>query len=584
MSDPYLQKRFGSVILVQKLGQGSMGVVYKGHHEAFDKDVAVKIMTPVHNEHSEQFYQRFMREGRAAAKVQHENVVQVIDAGKEEDAAYLVLEYVSGANLGEIVEKTGCIDQATAMRLGEQIAKGLSAIHSLKIIHRDIKPENILLGQGGIIKIADLGLAKELQDESVNRLTMSGMVVGTPYYISPEAISDITNAGPPADIYSFGATMYHLLLGRPPFDGGSAYEVMRAHLEQRFQPIREVNNTINPNLASLIEQCLEKDPKKRPQAKDIAKIIRRGGRVQGNSSSFAIIAVIIIAFFGSAGLITWKLLPHFNAQSDLIIGENAAALHIHASHSNVDIRIDQYPWKKLHNAAIALSPGEHHIRLRCYEDGVMMYWQKNMTMTMESIDISAQLRALAVNPSIINLSKHADDNTIVYMNGRCLGIEHALRIENAGLYNIALWKIDEWLSQEITIDVNGKITETPWKSAATLAHKAFLQSYLDHEAVTNHHMMTWLECEKIRKKHDIAAGRNWQQQSLQPLHAAQNLTPVLIIAIEAWASGNQLQICGDIQAHSFKQLYNQSLWYKDGKHSRSLGRPESASIILIAQK
>ena len=157
-----------------------MGMVYHGYHEAFKTDVAVKLLKPVNNENKEQFYQRFLREGRAAARVRHENVVQVMDAGHEHGHAFLVLEFVKGASLGEVLEQNGPIEQKTVMRLGEQIANGLDAIHQENIIHRDIKPDNILLGKGGAVKIADLGLAKELNHESVNRLTMSGMVVGTP--------------------------------------------------------------------------------------------------------------------------------------------------------------------------------------------------------------------------------------------------------------------------------------------------------------------------------------------------------------------------------------------------------------------
>jgi serine/threonine protein kinase len=278
--DPHLGKTFGQVKLIKHLGQGAMGMVYLGWHERFAREVAVKVLLPRHAQGT--MRERFLREGKAAAKVHHQNVVQVFDAGEEHGATYLVMELVDGQSLGAIMDEKGPLPCEAVARVGAQIALGLTAIHAQGIIHRDIKPDNILIGANRVAKITDLGLAKLTDELEANRLTATGMVVGTPLYVSPEAIHDPKASTVASDIYGLGATLYHLLVGHPPFPLDSPYEVMRAHLEQQPKPPRELRPDIPVGLANLVERCLSKSPTARPTAAEVAHLLSGGANLRAN--------------------------------------------------------------------------------------------------------------------------------------------------------------------------------------------------------------------------------------------------------------------------------------------------------------
>jgi len=180
MSDPYLNQTFGNVQVLEKIGQGGMGLVYRGRHLRFDKDVAIKLLPPDKADESASAQQRFIREGRMAASIHHRNVVQVLDAGTEDDVAYMILELVPGKNIGAILDERERMDPDEVLHLAEGIAEGLGAIHAQGVVHRDIKPDNLLLGPDGVVKITDLGLARILDDPDLQRLTATGMVVAGP--------------------------------------------------------------------------------------------------------------------------------------------------------------------------------------------------------------------------------------------------------------------------------------------------------------------------------------------------------------------------------------------------------------------
>jgi serine/threonine-protein kinase len=153
------------------------------------------------------------------------------------------------------------------------IADGLTAIHQLGIIHRDIKPDNILIDPLGVPRISDLGLARTVGDADTQGLTATGMVLGTPTYISPEAIRDSGSVDAKSDIYSLGVTLYHLLAGRPPFTGRTISELMRSHLTGDHTPLREVVPHADAQLCSVIERCLTLDPQERPTAGELAQLL-----------------------------------------------------------------------------------------------------------------------------------------------------------------------------------------------------------------------------------------------------------------------------------------------------------------------
>lgn len=269
--DPWLGIRLGQVDTVCRISQGSMGMVYRGHHRLLQSDVAVKIMSTRDEAKAELHRQRFLREARAAARIRHTNVVQVMDVGETDShTIYLIMELVEGPNLARRLDDHGRMGDQELLPVARGIAEGLAAIHQLGIIHRDIKPDNILIDPMGTPKISDLGLARMVDDADAQGLTATGMVLGTPTYISPEAIRDSGSADAKSDIYSLGVTLYHLLAGRPPFTGKGISELMRSHLAGDHTPLRELAPQADTKLCELIERCLHLDPKKRPTAGELA--------------------------------------------------------------------------------------------------------------------------------------------------------------------------------------------------------------------------------------------------------------------------------------------------------------------------
>ncbi|MBA3684719.1 MAG: serine/threonine protein kinase [Planctomycetes bacterium] len=266
-------KVFGNVRLTAPLGSGSMGVVYRGLHLRFDREVAVKMLAaqdkPKHRE-------RFLREGKAAARVHSEYVVQVLDAGDQDGVAYLVMELVDGRDLGSLVDSDGPIAADLARQVALDAARGLAAIHAEGIVHRDIKPENLLIERNGRAKIADLGLAKDLAHDV--RLTATGMLVGTPLYVAPEAIKDPQAISPKADIYGLGGTLFHALVGTPPFPGKTPVDVMHGHLTKAPPDLRTLRPDIPADLAAAIARCLDKDPLDRPDATELIALLEPPAR------------------------------------------------------------------------------------------------------------------------------------------------------------------------------------------------------------------------------------------------------------------------------------------------------------------
>ncbi|MCK6491741.1 MAG: serine/threonine protein kinase, partial [Planctomycetes bacterium] len=217
---------------------------------------------------------------------------------------YLVMELVVGRSVGELLDSVAERDRANppagrpagalaveaVATIGAQVAKGLVDAHAVGIVHRDIKPDNIMVAGDGTAKIADLGLAKQLDDPDLQRLTGSGMVVGTPLYVSPDAIRNPESVNGQADVYSLGATLYHCLAGKPPFDGKTPYEVMKAHLEDRPQPLLELRPSCPRGLAQLVERCLAKDPKARPTPVELAELLARGPALAGTTHRGPLVA------------------------------------------------------------------------------------------------------------------------------------------------------------------------------------------------------------------------------------------------------------------------------------------------------
>jgi serine/threonine protein kinase len=261
--------------ILEKLGEGGMGVVYKARDTKLDRDVALKFL-PAHLAASEQDKARFVQEAKAAAALNHPNVCSIIDIqehdapGGEGKQMFIVMEFVDGMTLRQKMESAGGGGQPyqlkQAVEMGIQIADGLATAHEKGIVHRDIKPENIMVRKDGICQIMDFGLAKLRSASSqINRLTKQGSTVGTAGYMSPEQIQGL-EADHRSDIFSLGILLFELFTGQLPFKGvhetALAYEIVNVDAP----PMSSVNPEIDPVLDAVIIECLEKDPNERTQS------------------------------------------------------------------------------------------------------------------------------------------------------------------------------------------------------------------------------------------------------------------------------------------------------------------------------
>jgi serine/threonine protein kinase len=252
--------------LIQKLGQGSMGTVYKARQLSLNRLVAIKMLHPrLAAKH--ELLQRLEREARLAGKLSHNNLVQAIDVGSAGSLYYFVMEYVEGTTIKEELEKGKIYSEAAALNIIMQVAQALQHAHRRELIHRDVKPANIVLTPEGVAKLADLGMARETTDEELARAE-KGMTIGTPYYISTEQIHGHEDIDARADIYSLGATLYHMVTGQPPFPGTDVDFVLDAHLHQELTPPDHLNTALSSGLGEVVEVMMAKEKAQRYNSTD----------------------------------------------------------------------------------------------------------------------------------------------------------------------------------------------------------------------------------------------------------------------------------------------------------------------------
>jgi len=254
--------------MIHKLGKGSMGVVYKAKQLSVDRVVAIKILLEPLAQNKE-FIKRFEREAMIAAKLSHNNVVNAIDAGVIDGHYFFVMEYVEGPTIKDFLDKNKTYDEKEALRITLAIAEALKHAAQRGLIHRDIKPENVILTKEGEVKLADLGLAR-LTDDDKWVLSEAGMAIGTPYYISPEQVRGQTNIDIRADIYSLGATLYHMVTGKVPYGGETPNEVMRKHVDPdvALVPPDHLNARLSGGLGMVVETMMAKNREHRYQTPD----------------------------------------------------------------------------------------------------------------------------------------------------------------------------------------------------------------------------------------------------------------------------------------------------------------------------
>ncbi len=249
--------------ILGKLGAGAMATVYKAKQISLDRMVAIKKL-PKKFSQNPQFIERFFAEGRAAASLNHPNIVQAFDVGNEGDMYFFVMEYVEGRSIHEDIVTHKRFKEADAINIAIQVAEALEHAHQRGLIHRDVKPKNIMITKEGVVKLADMGLARAMSDVETAEAE-AGRAFGTPYYISPEQIRGEKDIGPPADIYSLGVTLYHMVTGSVPFEGKNPSSVMHKHLKNELIPPDHVNPKLGAGISEVIEMMMAKKVKDRYQ-------------------------------------------------------------------------------------------------------------------------------------------------------------------------------------------------------------------------------------------------------------------------------------------------------------------------------
>jgi len=243
--------------ILQKLGSGAMATVFLARQLSLDRLVAIKVLPQRHTKYPE-FVKRFYAEGRAAAKLNHPNIIGALDVSRAGDFHYFVMEYVDGKTVFEQLKKIHRYTEAESLKIVIQIARALDHAHTAGLIHRDVKPTNIMLTRKGVAKLADMGLARVVSDEQSARAEQ-GKAFGTPYYISPEQIRGQIDVDFRADIYSLGATLYHMVTGRVPFEAPNPAGVMRKHLTTELVPPDHLNPLLSTGIGEIIEICMAKN-------------------------------------------------------------------------------------------------------------------------------------------------------------------------------------------------------------------------------------------------------------------------------------------------------------------------------------
>lgn len=533
--DPLLGQTVGNVRILTRLGAGAMGVVYKGFHGAFSREVAIKFLTVAGANSRE----RFLREGRAAARVDHPHVVKVVDAGEHQGKGYLVLEFVNGRSIGDLLDAQLEQDRslpptdrppgslpniASVLTLGEQMCRGLHAIHQAGIVHRDIKPDNVLVSQQGQAKIADLGLAKAVEEPDTLRLTGTGMVVGTPLYVSPEGIRDPQLIGPPADIYSLGGTLYQMLAGRPPFLAPTAYEVMRAHLEEKPVPLQQLRPGIPTDLARLIERCLDKKPERRPTPQGLAEALARVGSHSGRGIG-GLLAVTGIATVLAAGTFggMWLALKPREAVPEVI---PPVPIRLLVNHPLAEVRVDQGSWGPLTDGQVLALPGLRQVSVRVLAPGPRLEWNHAIEVTASDPPVeSVTLAPIPVAPQRHTLAGQG----MAYRNGDAVGQDSQLGFDHAGEYHLGRWDGALWRFQTLTIDERGQAVSGPLQTADRPSGPAWWRTTDERQQPQPpHHVPCWWEIESARARRRLPTPPGWLMQNPAPHDPGGPVTQLLI--------------------------------------------------------
>lgn len=244
--------------ILKSIGEGGMANVYLAHDAILDRDVAIKVLRG-DLENNEKFIRRFQREAKSVSDLSHPNIVEVYDVGEEDGQHYIVMEYIDGKTLKQLVQKRGALTVTEVIDIMSQLTDGLAQAHDAYIIHRDIKPQNIMILDNGMIKITDFGIAMSM---NATQLTQTNSVMGSVHYLPPEQASG-KGATTKSDIYSAGILMYELLTGSVPFKGDNAVEIALKQMKERIPSIRKQNPLIPQSVENIVLKATAKNPKNR---------------------------------------------------------------------------------------------------------------------------------------------------------------------------------------------------------------------------------------------------------------------------------------------------------------------------------
>jgi serine/threonine protein kinase/Tfp pilus assembly protein PilF len=328
--------------IIEEIGRGGMGKVYKAHDIEIKEKVALKLIKPEISA-DKKTIERFQNELRFARKISHRNVCRMYDLNKEDGSYYITMEYVSGEDLKSFIRRSGQLAVGTTIRIAKQICDGLSEAHKSDVIHRDLKPSNIMIDNDGNVRIMDFGIARSVEGKGI---TGAGVMIGTPEYMPPEQ-AEAKEVDQRSDIYSLGVILYEMVTGRVPFGGDTALSIAMKHKGEEPKDPREFNTQLYEGISRVILKCLEKDKNKRYQSaedvrselENIEKGIPTTERVIPEKKPLTskeitvtfglkkvFIPVMVVASLIVAAIIVWQLLSRKDAVSHLSSNPSVAVL------------------------------------------------------------------------------------------------------------------------------------------------------------------------------------------------------------------------------------------------------------------
>jgi serine/threonine protein kinase len=254
---PAQLRSLGRYVIEKKVGAGGMGAVYRARDDQLKRTVALKVL-PRDKAENPTLVKRFQSEAQAAANLKHPNIIGVYDAGEVDGYLYIAMEFVEGIDVGDLVARKGVLSAKRSLDIIRQVTLALQHAYEQNIVHRDIKPSNLMIDKEGMVKLADMGLARSLNEEESSSITRDGTTVGTVDYMSPEQARDSKAADSRSDIYSLGATWFHMLCGHPPFPDGDLLNKITAHAKQEPPDPRDINPDVPDAVATIIFRMLEK--------------------------------------------------------------------------------------------------------------------------------------------------------------------------------------------------------------------------------------------------------------------------------------------------------------------------------------